>query len=83
MLTAGFGIWLLFPSEAMWSPALVHAKGMASEAALGRVVPVQRLCALRLAGGERGALVVANPALLGCVHGGVPLSAVVRKYRGL
>lgn len=35
MLTAGFGVWLLFPSEAMWSPALVHAKGMASEAAWG------------------------------------------------
>lgn len=35
MLTAGFGVWLLFPSDAMWSPALVHAKGMASEAAWG------------------------------------------------
>jgi hypothetical protein len=35
MLTAGFGAWLLFPSQAMWSPALVHAREMASEAAWG------------------------------------------------
>ena len=35
VLTAGFGVWLLFPSIAMDSPALVHARGMASEAAWG------------------------------------------------
>jgi hypothetical protein len=33
MLTTGFGAWLLFPSDAMGSPALVHAVGMASEPA--------------------------------------------------
>lgn len=33
LLTTGFGVWLLFPSTAMGSPALVHALDMASEAA--------------------------------------------------
>ena len=33
LLTTGFGMWLLFPSEAMGSAALVHALDMASEAA--------------------------------------------------
>lgn len=31
-LTTCFGVWLLFPSTAMGSPALVHAIGVASEA---------------------------------------------------
>lgn len=35
LLTTGFGAWLLFPSIAMDAPALVHARGMASEAAWG------------------------------------------------
>lgn len=35
MATSGFGLWLLFPSDAMHSPSLVHAKHMASEAAWG------------------------------------------------
>lgn len=30
-LTTGFGIWLLFPSTAMGSPALVHLAGMMDE----------------------------------------------------
>lgn len=34
-LTAGFGLWLLFPSTAMRSPALMHLTDMASEAAWG------------------------------------------------
>lgn len=34
-LTAGFGLWLLFPSIAMDSPALIHARDMASEGAWG------------------------------------------------
>lgn len=35
MLTTGFGAWLLFPSTAMTSPALIHARDMATEAAWG------------------------------------------------
>lgn len=35
VLTAGFGLWLLFPSVAMDAPALTHVRGMASEAAWG------------------------------------------------
>lgn len=35
MTTAGFGLWLLFPSEAMRSPALQHVLHMASEASWG------------------------------------------------
>jgi hypothetical protein len=31
-MTTGFGVWLLFPSEAMKSQALVHLAQMASEA---------------------------------------------------
>lgn len=33
VLTTGFGFWLLLPSTAMSSPALVHALGLASEKA--------------------------------------------------
>lgn len=35
MLTAGFGLWLLFPSTAMGSPALAHVLRIASEQAWG------------------------------------------------
>lgn len=35
MLTTGFGIWLLFPSTAMGSPALAYATRLASEASWG------------------------------------------------
>jgi len=35
MLTTGFGAWLLFPSEAMGSPALRHVAMMASETSWG------------------------------------------------
>ncbi len=31
VLTAGFGVWLLFPSVAMGSPALIHVLHIASE----------------------------------------------------
>lgn len=34
-LTTGFGVWLLFPSRAMASPAMVHLTGLADEAAWG------------------------------------------------
>lgn len=31
MLTAGFGVWLIFPSHAMQSPSLVHLTRMTGE----------------------------------------------------
>ena len=34
-MTTGFGAWLLFPSDAMRSPALTHARDLADEAAWG------------------------------------------------
>lgn len=54
-LTTGFGVWLLFPSRAMDSPALVHAVGLMREGFWGGLFLTNGLahCAWLAVNGKR------------------------------
>lgn len=81
MLTTGFGAWLLFPSEAMRSPALFHLADMASEAAWGGLFLSNGMmhCTWLAVNGARNAANETNAAQFFC-SSGLIASGVIRMY---